>query len=40
MENSIKRFHTISKAVYSKYYLDLGETEMTEDSTLENSTFE
>ena len=28
MENPIKRFHNISKAVYGKYYADLGETEL------------
>lgn len=36
MEYSIKRFHNISKAVYSNYYSNLGDTEITEDSNLEN----
>jgi hypothetical protein len=35
MEQPIKRFHDISKAVYGKYYSDLGETEITDDSNLE-----
>lgn len=35
MEKPIKRFHDISKAVYCKYYSDLGETEITDESTLE-----
>ena len=35
MEKPIKRFHDISKAVYGKYYSDLGETEITYESTLE-----
>ena len=36
MEQPIKRFRNISKAVYGKYYADLGEIEITEDSTLED----
>jgi len=35
MEQPIKRFRDISKAVYCKYYSDLGETEITDDSNLE-----
>jgi hypothetical protein len=35
MENQIKRFHNISKAVYGNYYIDLGETSITDDSSLE-----
>lgn len=35
MENTMKRFHNISKAVEGKYYSDLGETEIMEESTLE-----
>jgi len=35
MTTPIKRFRDISKAVYGNYYSDLGETEITEDSTLE-----
>jgi hypothetical protein len=35
MESPIMRFHNISKAVYTNYYGDLGETEIIEDSTLE-----
>lgn len=31
----IKRFRDISKAVYGKYYADLGLTEITEDTTLD-----
>jgi hypothetical protein len=32
----MKRFHCISKTIYSNYYSDLGDTELTDDSTLEN----
>ena len=35
MEQPIQRFRNISKAVYGKYYSDLGETDLSEDSTLE-----
>ena len=35
MEKPIKRFHDISKAIYSKYYSNLGLTEIIDDSTLE-----
>ena len=34
MEQPIKRFHNISKAVVGDYFSDLGEIEITEDSTL------
>lgn len=36
MEQPIKRFRNISKAVFGNYYSDLGETELTDDSTLED----
>jgi hypothetical protein len=36
METPIKRFREITKAVYGNYYSDLGETDITEDSTLDN----
>jgi len=36
MDQSIRRFHTIVKAIYSKYYSDLGEVEIIENDTLEN----
>lgn len=35
MEQPIKRFHNISKAIYGKYYSDLGETELADESTLD-----
>ena len=35
MNQPIKRFHDITKAVYGNYYEDLGKTEITDDSTLE-----
>ena len=35
MEQPIQRFRSITKAVYSKYYEDLGVADVMEDSTLE-----
>ena len=35
MDQPIKRFHDITKAIYGNYYEDLGKTEITDDSTLE-----
>lgn len=35
-QQQIKRFHNISKGVYGEYYIDLGKTEIMEDSTLDN----
>lgn len=35
METPVKRFHNISKAIYSSYYSDLAETEIIDDSTLQ-----
>ena len=37
MNQLIRRFYNISNAIYiTKYYADLGETEITEDSTINN----
>ena len=36
MEQPIKRLSNISKAIYGKYYSDLGETKITEDSTMQD----
>jgi hypothetical protein len=36
MDKQIKRFHNISKAVYSNFFSDLGITEITDNTTLED----
>ena len=36
MTTQLKRFRSITKAVYTGYYTDLGETDLIEESTLEN----
>ena len=36
MDKQIKRFHNISKAIYGNFFSDLGITEITDDSTLED----
>jgi len=36
MDDQIKRFHNISKAVYSNFFSDLGITEITDNTTLED----
>jgi len=35
MNQPLRRFRNIERAVFSKFYADLGETELTEESTLD-----
>ena len=36
MNTQLKRFRDISKSIYTGYYTDLGQTDIIEESTLEN----
>ena len=36
MTTPLKRFRNISKSIYTGYYVDLGQTDIIEESTLEN----